>query len=80
VITDVQETVAQLIQRKTGREPQNGDSLATLEIDSLAMAELTVELEQTFGVRVEEDILDVQTLQELSEYVDRKIAASRELA
>ena len=78
-MTNVQETLAQLIRQKTGREPRGDDSLATLEIDSLAMAELTVELEQLFDVQVGEDILDVDTVRQLTEYLDRKIA-SRELA
>ena len=78
-MSDVMETLADLICRKTGRLPHCDDSLETLEIDSLAMAELTVELEQAFDVRVGEDVLDVHTVQDLTEYLDRKIA-SREPA
>jgi len=79
-MSDVQETLAELICLKTGRRPNGDDSLETLEIDSLAMAELTLELEQAFDVRVGEDVLDVHTVHDLTEYLVRKIAAGREPA
>ena len=73
-MSDVQETLAQLIFQKTGHQVQADDTLATLEMDSLATAELTAELEKKFGIQVGEDILDVQTVQELSEYLTLKVA------
>lgn len=62
--------LAELIRMKTGVMPHAGDSFASLKIDSLSMAELTVEVERAFGIRVEEDVLDVETVAELAEYIE----------
>jgi len=38
-------------------------------IDSVAMAELTFELEKRFAIKVDDDILDVDSVDELVHYV-----------
>jgi acyl carrier protein len=38
-------------------------------IDSVAMAELTFELEKRFSIKIDDDILDVDTVDELVQYV-----------
>ncbi len=40
-----------------------------LKIDSLAMAEMTMEIERTFAIKVDEYILDVETVNDLVTYV-----------
>jgi acyl carrier protein len=40
-----------------------------LGVDSVAMAELTFELEKRFSIQIGEDILDVDTISDLTEYV-----------
>jgi acyl carrier protein len=38
------------------------------------MAELTVEIEKAFGIRIGEDVLEVHEYQQLVQYVRRKAA------
>ena len=38
-------------------------------IDSVAMAELTFELEKRFAIKIDDDILDVDSVDELVQYV-----------
>ncbi|MBU6174465.1 MAG: acyl carrier protein [Planctomycetes bacterium] len=52
-----------------GGTPRPSDSLAVLGVDSVAMAELTFELEKRFGIQIDDDILDVDTIRELTQYV-----------
>jgi acyl carrier protein len=52
-----------------GGAPRPSDSLAVLGVDSVAMAELTFELEKRFGIQIDDDILDVDTIRELTQYV-----------
>ncbi len=72
----VREKLAELIRVKTGIWPRADDSLASLKIDSLSMAELTVEVEKAFGIRVEEDVLDVETVGELVNYIETRAVCS----
>ena len=66
--------ILQALQRKFGGNPQPTDELTGLGIDSLGMAELSAELEAHFGVRVDEDILNVETVHELADYIQGKLA------
>ena len=52
------------------------DSFGSLGVDSLRMAQFTTELERRFGFRVDEELLDVGTVGELSEYVRAKKVGS----
>ena len=61
-----------------GGSPRGSDSLALIGIDSVAMAELTFELEKRFAIKIDDDILDVETVDELIQYVvARKAALSK---
>ncbi len=64
--------ILRALRAKFGGNPQAGDSLAGLGVDSLGMAELSYELEKRFGVRVGEDVLGVETVDELVEYIRSK--------
>ena len=68
----MQNELLDLIQKKTGIRPQLDDSFETLQIDSLGMAELTVEIEKAFGIRIHEDIMDVTNIAELITYIENK--------
>jgi acyl carrier protein len=57
---------------KFGGEPKLSDSLLLIGVDSVGMAELTLEIEKTFGVRVDDSILDVETVQELADYIRQR--------
>ena len=69
---DQQSTKTQIVEylRKVcGGSPKGDDSLAMIGIDSVAMAELTFELEKRFSIKIDDDILDVETVDELVQYV-----------
>jgi acyl carrier protein len=59
-----------------GKVPRPSDSLALLGVDSVAMAELTFELEKRFGIQIDDDILDVDTIRELTQYVTARVQSS----
>jgi len=63
--------VCELLRQKFGINPKPGDRLAELEIDSLGMAELALELERKFQVRIDGSILDARTVGELARGIDR---------
>ena len=66
---DVERLVLQLVQAKTGRVVGLGDSVALLDLDSLALVELSAEIEKSIDVRLDEGILDADTVGDLVEYV-----------
>ncbi len=72
----VQQQLVELIHSKTGIVPELDDTFASLKIDSLGLAELTVEIERAFNIRVGEDVLDVETMRELIAYICEKIDCS----
>ncbi len=65
----IHKKLAELLRIKTGVQPTGEQPLAALHIDSLAMAEITLEVEGTFGIKIDEDILDVVTVNDLAEYI-----------
>ena len=70
--TDTQETKTQILtylKKVCGGNPKGNDSLSLIGIDSVAMAELTFELEKRFAIRIDDDILDIDTVDELISYV-----------
>ena len=72
----IQNELLKLIEAKTGVLPQLDDTLDVMKIDSLAMAELTVEIEKAFGIRIDEDVLEVHNVQGLVNYIERKSSRS----
>lgn len=68
----VHEGIFNILRDKFSMEPKLDMSLAALGVDSLGMAELTVDLEKQFGIKVDEDILGTETVGELIEYVRSK--------
>ncbi len=68
----VQEGIYQILREKFSSDPSSEMPLAALGVDSLGMAELTVDLEKQFGIRVDEDILGTETVGELVDYVRSK--------
>lgn len=78
---ELQSTRTQIIdylRKVCGGSPQGKDSLALIGIDSVAMAELTFELEKRFSIKIDDDILDVDSVDDLIQYVEaRKIAAGQ---
>ena len=70
--TLVHDDLIELIEAKTEYRPQLSDTLDAMKIDSLAMAELTVEIEKKFGIRIDDDVLDVGDFEGLVKYIERK--------
>lgn len=68
-VKSLEERIAQALSEELGRDVRVSDSLDALGIDSLRMAQLAVEIEDRFGFSVDEELLDVGTVQELAEYV-----------
>ncbi len=69
---ELQSTKTQIIdylRKVCGGSPQGNDSLAMIGIDSVAMAELTFELEKRFAIKIDDDILDVDSVDDLIQYV-----------
>jgi acyl carrier protein len=70
-VASTEALVCELLRGKFGGNPKPGDALVDLEIDSLGMAELALELERTFQVRIDDSILDARTIAELARGIDR---------
>jgi acyl carrier protein len=70
-MTEIERQVLTVLGEQFEREPELDEPLASLGIDSLGMAELTVEMEERFGVRVDEYILGIETARELAAYIEK---------
>ncbi len=57
---------------KFGGQPQLSDSLVLIGVDSVGMAELTYDIEKEFGITVDDGILEIDTVQELADYIRSK--------
>jgi acyl carrier protein len=67
--------IVEYLKKVCGGSPSGSDSLSMIGIDSVAMAELTFELEKRFSIKIDDDILDVDTVDELIQYVMNRRAA-----
>ncbi|MHB0959167.1 MAG: acyl carrier protein [Pirellulaceae bacterium] len=72
-MSPVENQLYDLMQRKTGVRPNATDSFEVLQIDSLAMAELTVEIEKAFGIRLDDDVMDLSDMAELVAYIQARL-------
>jgi acyl carrier protein len=68
-MTSPQMILFQLVEAKTGIRPQLDFSLEMLQLDSLAMAELTCEIEKVFKIRLGDDVIYVTNIEELLAYI-----------
>lgn len=68
-LESVEAKIIEHLRRIVGGSPQSEDSLALIGVDSVAMAELTFDLEKQFGIKTDDEILDVDTIRELTHYV-----------
>lgn len=69
----VEEGVLSKIHAVCGKMPSLTDTLAMLDIDSMRMAELTFDLERHFGIRMDDTIVDLETVGEIIEYVRQRV-------
>lgn len=66
---EVESVILTAIEAKVDRRPKLSDDLIRVGIDSLAMAEIALEIEERLGVRLTEGVLDQETIGELVEHV-----------
>jgi len=74
---DVQATVLEALASKAECRAQITDDLAKLSIDSLAMAELALEIEQRLKIRLNDEVLDQKTVKDLVHYVQALVDKQR---
>ena len=72
----IETEIVQALRKELGRDVRMTDSLGSLGLDSLRMAQLATELEKRLGFRVDEELLDVETVEELTEYVRSRSSRS----
>jgi len=68
-VDSIEEQLQAMLEEKFGTRPELIDSLALIGVDSVGMAELTLDLESQFGISVDEEVVDVDTVAELAEYI-----------
>lgn len=68
-MSSIETEIIHALNAELGKDVHATDSLGSLGIDSLRMVQLATELERRFGFRVDEELLDVETVEELAEYV-----------
>lgn len=61
---------------KFGSRPDLSDGLAYIGVDSVGMAELTFEIESQFGIRVDDNIVHTETVQDLADYIRERQAVA----
>jgi acyl carrier protein len=74
-VESIEEKLLASLTEKFGGNPELSDGLAFIGVDSVGMAELTVEIEKDFGIRVKDDIVGVDTVQELADYIREQLDA-----
>lgn len=73
----IEEDILAALKSELGRDASLTDSLDRLGVDSLRMAELASELENRFRFKVDEEVLELETVQELVDYVRSRSAGGR---
>lgn len=74
----IETEVIQTLNAELGRDVQATDTLDSLGVDSLRVVQLATELERRFEFRVDEELLDVETVKELAAYVRSRSVKSED--
>ena len=72
----IEEKLLARLTEKFGTQPELSDGLSFIGVDSVGMAELTVDIEQEFQIQVNDDIVHVDTVQELADYIRHQQTAT----
>ncbi len=75
-MSSVETRLLEALAAQTGSAPRRCDDLAALGIDSVEMAGFIGELERQFDIRVDEEIFDVVTVEDLIRYVESRRSAT----
>lgn len=73
----IEDRLQDSFEEKFGTRPELSDGLAYIGVDSVGMAELTVEIEKEFGIKVHDDIVHVDSVQDLANYVRERLQAQK---
>lgn len=65
----IESEIVRVLGDEFGGNPQPTDELMGLGVDSLRMADLATELERRFGIKIDQDLFEVETIRDLAEYV-----------
>jgi acyl carrier protein len=68
-VHSIEDNLIERLTEKFGERPDLSDSLVMLGVDSVGMAELTYEIEHIYEIKVDESLLEVETVQDLADYI-----------
>jgi acyl carrier protein len=78
IVSDVRNKVIEIIAERLSKEKSiitdSSNVIADLGADSLDIAEIMMDLEDQFGVKLEED-QDLKTIGDIVKYIEGKVAA-----
>ena len=66
---ELQAALCDAIRERFGESAQADTRLAALGVDSMQMADLDELIERRFGVEVDQDLFEVETVAELADYI-----------
>lgn len=69
-IQDTHRRLQAMVENRFGKRLGQDDSFAAIGIDSLSMAEFSLAIEKEFNVRMDEGVLDLESVTELAKYID----------
>jgi acyl carrier protein len=73
----IAEKVLAIVRAKTPGPVSQESTFDSLGLDSLAMAEVVFEIENTFQIRTDERLLNLRTIREVVDYVADKVKKGR---
>lgn len=76
----IEEQLLRNFTEKFGSRPELSDGLAYIGVDSVGMAELTFDLEKQFNIRVDDEIVHTDTVQDLADYIRKRQASEGQTA
>ena len=73
----IESEIIRVLKEEIGGDPQPTDALMDLGIDSLRMVDLASDLAARFGIEIDQDMFEVETIHDLAHYVRKKRSADR---
>ena len=69
---EIEAGLREIVKRESGREPGLDERLGNLGIDSLDLAHMIDVIERRFRIRVDDEIMEVDTVEELIQYIEAR--------
>jgi acyl carrier protein len=79
-VETIENQLLEQLGQKFGGRPALSDSLILIGVDSVGMAELTFDIEKNYGIRVDDEVLEVDTVQDLANYIRNRQSKLTKLA